>query len=102
MAQFSMRKMVEAGEAGLGRLAGQLLSNEKFVGAIQAIVARALEAKGTVDKSLQAALATMNLPSRADVEAVERKLDELERLLSEVEARLAKLEEPSAEAEGRE
>jgi polyhydroxyalkanoate synthesis regulator phasin len=92
LGQISMRKMVEAGEAGLGRLAGQLLANERFVGAVQAIVTRTLAAKGTLDKSLRAALATMNLPSTADVEAVDRKLDELERALADLEARLSRIE----------
>ena len=90
--QFSMRKVVEAGEAGIGRLAGQLLSNERFVGAVQGIVTRTLAAKGTLDKSLKAALSTMNLPTTDDVDAVHRKLDELERVLSELESRLVKVE----------
>ena len=90
--QFSMRKGVEAGEAGIGRLAGQLLSNERFVAAVQGIVTRTLAAKGTLDKSLRVALSTMNLPTTSDVEAVHHKLDELERLLSDLENRLAKVE----------
>lgn len=90
--QFSMRMMVEAGEAGIGRLAGQLLSNERVVAAVQGVVTRTLAAKGTLDKSIRGALAGMNLPTTADVEAVHRKLDELERLLSDLEVRLALVE----------
>lgn len=90
--QFSMRKMVEVGEAGIGRLAGELLSNERFVAAMQAMVTRTLAAKGTLDKSIRGALATVNLPTTADVEAVHRKVDELERVLSKLEARLALVE----------
>ncbi len=96
LGQISMRKMVEAGEAGIGRLAGQLLSNERFVGAVQAIVSRTLAAKGTLDKSLRAALSTMNLPTTADVETVERKLEELERTIAELEERLSRVEGPDA------
>lgn len=92
LGQISMRKMVEAGEAGIGRLAGQLLSNERFVAAVGAVVSKTLAAKGTLDKSLRAALSTMNLPTTADVEAVDRKLDEIERLLAELEARLSRIE----------
>lgn len=92
LGQISMRKMVEAGEAGIGRLAGQLMGNDRFVAAVGAVVSKTLAAKGTLDKSLRAALASMNLPSSSDVEAVHRKLDELERALADLEARLSQLE----------
>lgn len=83
-----MKKLVATGEEQVGKLAQQLLSNEKFVAAIQGIVSRSLSAKGTLDKSLRAALAAMNLPSTADLELLREKVDELERLLSSVETKL--------------
>lgn len=87
-----VQKLVEAGEAQVGRVANQLLSNEKFLLAIQNIVSRTLSAKGTLDKSLRGALATMNLPSTADVEALRRKLDDLDRTMTELDAKLSRLE----------
>ena len=83
-----MKKLVETGEVRIGKLAQQLLSNEKFVGAVQSIVARTLQAKGSLDKSLRSALSAMNLPSTGDVEALKAKVEELERLLTSVESKL--------------
>ncbi|WP_373044614.1 hypothetical protein [Vulgatibacter sp.] len=88
-----VKKFVEAGEAQVGRLANQLLSNERFVMAIQQIVAGTLAAKGTLDKSLRGALATMNLPSTADVEELRRRLDDLDRTMVELDAKLDRLED---------
>ena len=92
-----MKRLVESGEERVGKIAQQLLSNEKFVGAIQSIVSRSLAAKGTLDKSLRAALAAMNLPSTADLESLRRKVDDLEQLLSSVEAKMDALIPPKKE-----
>ncbi|HEY8211102.1 MAG TPA: hypothetical protein VIG99_26645 [Myxococcaceae bacterium] len=83
-----VKKLVESGEVRIGKLAQQLLSNEKFVGAVQTIVGRTLQAKGSLDKSLRSALSAMNLPSTGDVEALKSKVEELERLLTSVESKL--------------
>ena len=92
-----MKRLVESGEERVGKIAQQLLSNEKFVAAIQSIVSRSLAAKGTLDKSLRAALAAMNLPSTADLESLRRKVDDLEQLLSSVEAKMDALLPPKKE-----
>src|SRR3954462_6490744 len=86
-----MKKLVETGEERVGKIAQQLLSNEKFVAAIQTLVSRSLAAKGTLDKSLRSALSAMNLPSTADVELLRGKVDDLERLLSSVEGKVDSL-----------
>lgn len=83
-----MKKLVETGEERVGKLAQQLLSNEKFVAAVQGLVSRSLAAKGTLDSALRSALSAMNLPSSADVESLRAKVDDLERLLSSVESKL--------------
>jgi polyhydroxyalkanoate synthesis regulator phasin len=83
-----MKKLVETGEERIGKIAQQLLSNERFVAAIQAIVSRTLAAKGSLDKSLRSALAAMNLPSTADMEVLRSKVEELERLLSSIETKV--------------
>jgi len=92
-----MKRLVESGEERVGKIAQQLLSNEKFVAAIQSIVSRSLAAKGTLDKSLRAALSAMNLPSTADLESLRRKVDDLEQLLSSVEAKMDALLPPKKE-----
>ena len=86
-----MKKLVETGEERIGKLAQQLLSNEKFVGAVQGVVSRSLAAKGTLDKSLRTALAAMNLPSTGDVEALRAKVEDLEKLLTSIEGKVDSL-----------
>lgn len=83
-----MKKLVATGEERIGKIAQQLLSNEKFVAAIQTLVSRSLAAKGTLDKSLRTALGAMNLPSTGDLEILREKVDELERMLSSVEGKV--------------
>jgi polyhydroxyalkanoate synthesis regulator phasin len=83
-----MKKLVETGEEQVGRLAQQLLANERFVSALQALVSRTLMAKGTLDKSLRSALSAANLPSTSDVEALKGKVDDLERMLASIEAKV--------------
>lgn len=83
-----MKRLVETGEERIGKVAQQLLQNERFVAAVQTIVSRTLAAKGSLDKSLRSALAAMNLPSTADVEALRIKVDELEKLLTSIEAKV--------------
>ncbi|HMK71952.1 MAG TPA: hypothetical protein VK454_01360 [Myxococcaceae bacterium] len=83
-----VKKLVETGEERVGKLASALLSNERFVAALQSLVSRSLAAKGTVDKSLRTALAAMNLPSSADVESLRSKVADLEALLASVEKKV--------------
>jgi polyhydroxyalkanoate synthesis regulator phasin len=94
-----MKKLVETGEERIGKLAQQLLSNEKFVTAIQTAVSRTLAAKGTLDKSLRSALSAMNLPSTADMEILRNKVDDLERLLAGIETKVDQLAGPPGKPE---
>jgi hypothetical protein len=83
-----MKKLVATGEERIGKIAQQLLANEKFVATIQTIVSRTLSAKGTLDKSIRSALSAMNLPSTGDLEILREKVDDLERMLSSVESKV--------------
>jgi hypothetical protein len=83
-----MKKLVETGEERIGKIAQQLLSNEKFVATVQTLVSRSLAAKGTLDSALRGALSAMNLPSTADLEQLRNKVDDLERLLTSVESKV--------------
>jgi polyhydroxyalkanoate synthesis regulator phasin len=83
-----VKKLVETGEERVGKVAQQLLSNEKFVQMVQTLVSRSLAAKGTLDGALRTALSAMNLPSTADVESLRSKVDDLERLLASVESKV--------------
>jgi polyhydroxyalkanoate synthesis regulator phasin len=83
-----VKRLVETGEERLGKIAQQLLSNEKFVAMVQGLVSRSLAAKGTLDAALRTALSAMNLPSTADVELLRAKVDDLEKLLASVESKV--------------
>jgi hypothetical protein len=72
----------------MGKLVQQLLSNEKFVAAVQALISRTLAAKGTLDKSVQAALSAMSLPSAGDLEQLRAKVEDLEQLLTRIESKV--------------
>ncbi len=86
-----MKKLVETGEQGVGKIAQQLLSNEKFVATVQQLVSRSLQAKGMLDKSLRTALSTMNLASSADIETLRGKVADLEKLLGSIESKVDSL-----------
>jgi len=86
-----MKRLVETGEERMGKVVQQLLSNEKFVSAVQTIVSRSLAAKGTLDKSIRAALSAMHLPSTGDLESIRSKVDDLERMIGSVEAKIDSL-----------
>jgi hypothetical protein len=88
-----VKKLVETGEERVGKLAQALLSNERFVVAVQSLVQRSLSAKGILDKSLRSALAAMNLPSSEDVESLRRKVADVEAMLTRIESKVGELSE---------
>jgi polyhydroxyalkanoate synthesis regulator phasin len=88
VANSVMKKWLEMGEERMGKLAQQLISNEKFVSAVQACVTKSLAAKETFDKSVRSALSAMNLPSTTDLEKLRTKVEALEQLLTSVEAKV--------------
>ena len=95
-----VKKALEAGEARMGRLVTQLLSNERVMQRVQTVVASALNAKSTFDRGVKTAMQAVNLPTTEDVEELRRKLAELEVLLDGLAARVAE-PPPAAEGEGK-
>jgi hypothetical protein len=91
MLKDNVKKMFELGEEQVGKIAQQLLSNEKFVGAMQSVVGNSLKAKGLVDKNIRLALSAMNLPSVADLDSLRHKLEELEETIKRLEESVAKV-----------
>ena len=83
-----VKRLVETGEERLGKLAQQLMSNEKFIAALQTVISRSLAAKGTLDRSLRSALGAMNLPTTQDLEQLRTKVEDIERLLASVEQKV--------------
>src|SRR6266480_1281131 len=86
------KKMIATGEERMSKLASQLLSNEKFMGALQKTVSAALEAKGTIEKGVQTALGAMNVPTAGDVRKLEGKIEELEKVFEGLSAKIAELQ----------
>ncbi len=86
------KKMIATGEERMSKIASQLLSNEKFMGALQKTVSAALEAKGTVEKGVQTALGAMNIPTAGDVRKLEGKIEELEKVFEGLSAKIAELQ----------
>jgi polyhydroxyalkanoate synthesis regulator phasin len=87
-----LKKMIATGEERVGKLATQLLSNEKLMGALQKTVSAALEAKGLVERRVQTVLSTMNIPTAVDVQRLQGKIDELERVFEALSAKITELQ----------
>ena len=87
-----LKKMIATGEERMSKLASQLLSNEKLMGALQKTVSAAMEAKGSVEKGVQTALSTMNIPTTGDVRKLEGKIEELEKVFEGLSTRIAALQ----------
>ncbi len=86
-----VKRMFEIGEEQISRITQQLLANEKFVAAMQTVVANTLKAKGMLDKNIRMALSVMNLPTVEDVEGLKSKLDDLEETIRRLEQTVEKL-----------
>jgi hypothetical protein len=80
-----VKRMFEIGEEQISRITQQLLANEKFVAAMQTVVANTLKAKGLLDKNIRMALSAMNLPTVEDVEGLKSKLGDLEETIRRLE-----------------
>ena len=73
-----LKRLYGLGEAQLGRLAEELLSNPRVAEAFSAALRKAFETKGRVDRNMQTVLALLNLPSRRDVHRLVTKLEALQ------------------------
>ncbi len=76
-----LKKALAAGEEQGGKAMGRLLAADGLSGGFRALAAGALQAKETLEKGVAQALHAANLPSRDDVAALRRRLDELETML---------------------
>ena len=91
-----VKKWVATGEAQVGKLAQQILANEKFVTGIQTVVQKTLGAKGAFDRNIRVALSAMNLPSTQDLEQLRGKVSELEAVLVKLDEKVGQLLEKKA------
>jgi hypothetical protein len=96
-----LKRALSVGEERMGRLVTQLLSNERVMHGLQAVVSSALSAKSTFDRGVKTAMQVVNLPTADDVDDLRRKLAELEALLDGLAARVADGEKDRGGADGR-
>ncbi len=92
-----LKKALAAGEEQVGKAIGTLLASDGLSGGLRAIASGAAQARETLEKGVQQALHAANLPSRDDVAALRRRLDELESLL---DGRAEKVDAPGRGGEG--
>ncbi len=77
----AVKRALRAGEERVGKLVTGLLSSERVMHGVQAVMTSALTAKSTFDRGVKTALSAVNLPTTEDVEELRHKLVELEALL---------------------
>ncbi len=76
-----LKRALEAGEEQVGKVMGKLLASDGLTSGLQTLVANAMQARQTLEKGVSQALHAANLPSREDVAALKRRLEELESML---------------------
>jgi ABC-type transporter Mla subunit MlaD len=76
-----LKKALAAGEEQVGKAIGTLLASDGLSGGLRTLAAGAAQAKETLEKGVAQALHAANLPSKDDVAALRRRLEELETLL---------------------
>jgi hypothetical protein len=76
-----LRKAIEAGEEQVGRVVGKLLASDGVATGLQSLLSGAAHARETLEKGVSQALHAVNLPSKDDVAALRKKLEELEAMI---------------------
>ncbi len=83
-----VKKALQTGEEQVGKVVGKLLSSEGVASGVQTLLSGAVQARATFERGVSQALHAANLPSRDDVDALRRKLDELEAMLAGLAAKV--------------
>jgi hypothetical protein len=76
-----VKKALEAGEEQVGKVLGKLLASDGLGGGFQSLVSTARQARDTLERGMSQALHAANLPSKDDVAALKRRLEELESMI---------------------
>lgn len=92
-----VKRALAFSEEQIGKIAGQLLANEAFVNTMQKVVGRSLELKAMVDKSVEAALSTLSIPTGGDLRRMGDRIDELEKAVRSLEERISSMDGPPSE-----
>jgi hypothetical protein len=94
----TLRRVLAAGEEGVGRVVGRLLSSEAIHAGLRGLASSARQARETIERGVERTLHAVNLPSRDDVAALQRKLDELESMIDGLAARAGTPRPPGGSA----
>jgi hypothetical protein len=78
-----LERLKARGEQVWERVSAELMSNPRFVRALQG----AVKGKETLDRAVARALKTMNIPTRSEFKKVVARLDAVERELSDLKAK---------------
>ena len=76
-----LRRALQAGEEQVGRMVGKVLANDGVATGFQTLLSGAVQARATLERGVSQALHAANLPSRDDVDALRKKLEELEAMI---------------------
>jgi hypothetical protein len=95
----ALRRVLAAGEERMGKVVGRLLTSEAVTTGLHGLVTSAMQARETFDRGVQQALHAANLPSRSDMAALKRKLEELESMIDGLASRVGA---PGAAPDGEE
>ncbi|HEY6099633.1 MAG TPA: hypothetical protein VIW03_09400 [Anaeromyxobacter sp.] len=85
-----LKKALEAGEEQVGKVMGKLLASDGLTGGLQSLVSTARQARETIERGVSQALHAANLPSKDDVAALKRRLEELESMLDGLSEKVGK------------
>ncbi|RME02374.1 MAG: hypothetical protein D6812_06325 [Deltaproteobacteria bacterium] len=88
-----LNKLINLGQDRLTEVAGELLKNDKFVDALQNAFEKGLEVKGKLDKNTQFLLNMMNLPSKADYDNLNAKINALRKGIRELNEKVEEIAE---------
>ncbi|MCL2012288.1 MAG: phasin family protein [Cystobacterineae bacterium] len=83
------KMFLDAGEQQITRLAGQLMSNEAFMSALQGAIGKAMDAKLALDTQVRAALARLGVSRQEEIESLYSEIsilkEEVQRLGQQIE-----------------
>ena len=77
----ALRKAIAEGEEVVGKTVARFLADERVASGVQTLLASAGQARAAVERGVQQALHAANLPSAEDVQALKRRLDDLEAMI---------------------
>jgi hypothetical protein len=85
-----VRRAISAGEEQVGRAVGRLLGDERVTGGLQTLVSSAAQARATLERGVRQALHAANLPSADDVDALKKRLDDIEAMIDGLADRVSR------------